>query len=185
MSLPDYSEHFEAPEQGDLQQIAALAREQEEAEREVDDLEAALKLANENLRDISERRLPELMKKVGLQTFTTTDGAKVGIKEKLRCGIPEVRRDQCCDWLEENGQAPVVKRAFHILFGRDEIAWANKFEADLKKRKRALEFARKRWVEPSTLNKVLRDMLADGVDVPMEMFSASIVNITKIERVRE
>jgi hypothetical protein len=184
-TVPSYDEDdFEAPGASDLEQLAKLAHEQEEAEREIEDLQRALSMANDALRDISERRLPELLKKVGMETFTTTDGLRLTTKEKLRCGMPEARRDEGCNWLEANGQAPVVKRAFEILFGRDEEAWAKKFEADLRKRKRALQFKRFRWVEPSTLNKVLRDMLKAGVDVPMEIFSASVINVTKVERVK-
>lgn len=166
----DYGDDVAKPEGGDLATLTNLATQQRAAEMAVEAAEAVLSKAQAVLKDISERTIPTLMKSLGLKEFKTAGGFTITIKEQLRVSVPKHRAQEAVEWVEANGGADLVKRAFHISFGRDEESWAAKFERDLKQRKKPVNVSRSNKVEPSTLKAFLEGKLKAGVDVPLDKF---------------
>ena len=185
MSTPvvqhDYSADVPPAEGGDLATLANLAEQQREAELYVEQMEERLKSAQMRLLDLSDRTIPELMKRLGIKEFKTQSGLFIKIKRQLRVSVPKHRVTEAVAWVENNGGADLVKRAFHIMFGRDEEAWASKFERDLKQRKKPLRVERTQKVEPSTLKAFLEGKLEAGIDVPLETFGGFIQEQAKID----
>jgi hypothetical protein len=188
MSQPqvyDYGDDAkQTAEGGDLATLSNLARQQREAEIAVEAAEAVLKQAQSRLKDLAEHQIPLLMEKLQLKAVWTTDGFLVKLKKQLRISVPKERSNEACDWVENNGGADLVKRAFHIMFGRDEDGWANKFERDLRQRKKPLRVDRTKKVESSTLKAFLEGKLEAGTDVPLETFGGyfqkeSIIELPK------
>lgn len=179
----DYGEYVDSEGPGDnlLAQLAGLAAEQQEAEAEVARLEEALNAAKAALRDISEHRLPELMEEAQMDSFKTKDGLSITVKSVIRAGIPAKNPAPALAWLEDNGHGSLVKREFKIDFGKDEDAWANKFQADLQKRKKAVRCNIKKSVHPQTLQAFIRERLEAGDDIPMALFGAVQQKFTKVE----
>jgi len=177
----DYSADAQKPEGGDLATLTNLALQQREAELAVEAAEAVLSRSQAVLKDISERTIPTLMKTLGLKEFKTSGGLTISIKEQLRVSVPKHRTEEAYSWVEENGGADLLKRAFHISFGRDEEPWAAKFERDLKQRKKPLHVVRSKKVEPSTLKSFLEGKLKVGVDVPLEKFGGFLQEQAIIE----
>ena len=179
----DYSEYLDDDAPGDnvLAMLSGLANAQQEKELEIAQLEEALTKAKAELRDISEHRLPELMEEVGMESFTTKDGLKITVRDVIRAGIPAKNPQPAFNWLEENGHGRLVKREFKIDFGKDEEAWANKFQSDLQKRKKPLRCNIKKSVHPQTLQAFIRERLEAGEDIPLDIFGAIRQKFTKVE----
>lgn len=181
--IPDYSDEVEKPEGGDLAKLAALAQRQRSAEDVVKQCETRLRIAQAALAAIQEKQIPELMEQLGLLDFRTETGLKIKVRKTLRCSTPEENRDACFKFLEDTGNGSVIKRGFTIMFGRDQESWARQFAAQLRRRKRAVNVVETRKVEPSTLNKTLREMLEAGKQVPLEIFKAYWQKSAEVERV--
>lgn len=178
--MHDYSEFREGPGDNLLAQIATTALEQKEAEAEVERCEDALKAAQNRLRLIAEKTLPELMDAARQTQLTTADGIVVKVQEKIRGSLPKGREAPAFAWLEEHGHEDLVKREFKIQFGKDEEAWAKKFEADLRKRKKPVNVSRTDTIHPSTLASFVTEQLEAGVDIPLDAFGVYRQRSTKI-----
>lgn len=176
----DYSEFQETPEESQLAELSRLADRQAEAEREVARAEATLAEAQEKLREVSEKAIPDLMERLGLEKFTTTSGFTVDIKEILRTSITKANADAAHNWLDEHGHGSIVKRLFAITFGKDEEKWAAKFQRDLAQRKKPVNAVISRSVHPSTLKSFVKTSLEEGEDIPLDLFSVHRQRVSKI-----
>lgn len=178
--MHDYSEFKDGPGDNLLAQIAVTALEQKEAEAEVERCQDALKEAQNKLRRISEETLPALMDEAEMATCETRDGIVVKVQEKIRGSLPKGREAPAFAWLEEHGHEDLIKREFKIQFGKDEEAWAKRFESDLLKRKRPVNVVRTDTIHPSTLASFITEQLGAGVDIPLDAFGAYRQRSTKI-----
>ncbi len=178
----DYSD-YTAPTVGSnaLARLAGLAHDQKLAEARVARLQQELQEAQDALMLIAERQLPELMMELRMKDFTTEDGIKIEIKESIHTSIPKAKADQAFEWLEKHGQSGMIKRKFEIAFNRDEEAWANKFRADLAKRKKPVHAKIERKVEPATLKAYVTRQLEAGVDIPQELFGVHRRKLATVE----
>ena len=181
MTTFDYSGFRDAPADNILARLSELAKKQLHAEAEVARLERALKEAQQALQDIKERQVPAVMDEAEMKDFTTRDGLKIKIQEKIRGSIPEATAEQAFAWLEQHKFDNLIKREFKIEFGKDEEAWAKKFMADLAKRKRPLKFQVKRGVHPSTLCAFIAEQLAQGTDIPLDVFGVYRQRTSKVD----
>lgn len=179
--MHDYSDFKDGPGDNVLARISGLALDQKEAEAEVARCEEALKKAQEKLRDIAEHQLPALMDEAEVKECVTKDGIKVKIVEKIRGSIPATTAEKAFAWLEDKGFGKLIKREFKIEFGKGDEAWAKKFEADLRKRKKPLKFDIKRGVHPSTLASFVTEQLQEGVDIPLDTFGVYRQRSSKID----
>ena len=161
--------------------LAGLAHRQVEAEALVAGLEARLKEAKAALVAISEGELPALMDELELEEYKTSNGLKIKIREAIRGSIPKANEEGAFGWLEEKGHERLIKRSFTIEFGKDEETWANRFEGDLKRRKRKLMVKRKKAVAPPTLQSFIKEQLSGGVAIPMDLFGVFRQRTTKVE----
>lgn len=181
----DYSQYKEQPaESGDkLQQISFLADRQRDIELEITRLDDLLKAEKLKLAKVAETELPALMDELELDEITTKSGLKVKVKENIRAQISEERNPAAIAWLEEHGFSNLVRREFVILFNREDSAWANKFQGDMKKRKKQLNVKRKQTVNPSTLKSWVSHELEKGEieDFPEELFGVFKQRVSKVE----
>lgn len=181
----DFTDDDPSNDDSELEKIAKLASRQEKAEQLVKDLTLDLAKAQGALAEISEKQIPELMASLGLDKVTTKDGLDVSIKSTLRASIPQEdlgKQKAAFDWLELHGHEHLIKREIKVQFGKGDTAWANKFEADLRKRKRPLVWDRKMTVHPKTLAAFLSSELEKGTEVPLSTFNAFPQKYAKISR---
>lgn len=181
MTTPDYTNYSEPVGEDKLSQLSDLAKQQVTLEHELLQAEAAVDKAKERIRIISEVSIPLLMEEVGMSEFSTKDGIKVRVAEDIRASIPKARQGEAVVWLDQHGFAGLVKRKFTILFGKDEESWANKFEADLRKRKRELNVGRDATVHPQTLKAWVKEQLECGTDLPLDLFGVFRQRVAKVE----
>jgi uncharacterized protein (DUF927 family) len=179
----DYGKYQDDPPPiGDniIKHLHSLAIDQVAAEALVLSLDEQLRAASEALRELSEKTLPAVMEEINLDTYKTKDGIEIKIGEVVRGSIPKGNETEAFAWLEENNQGRLIKRQFVIEFGKDEERWANKFETDLRRRKRTLAVKRKKGVNPQTLQAFVRSLLAEGQPFPMDVFGIYRQRFTKV-----
>lgn len=179
----DYSAYAneDVPMGGNIMaRLGGLAAEQLQVEARVMTLEAELKQTKETLRHICENKMPTLMEEAGQEDCTVTGGIRIKIKSIIRGSIPANNAKEAFTWLEDNGNGNLIKREFKIDFGKDDDKWADKFERDLKQRKKPLNVKRKKAVHPGTLQAFVREQLEMGVPIPMDVFGVYRQNYSSV-----
>lgn len=160
--------------------LGAKAVELKRLEKKVEQLKAEIK----NTKDVV---LPRLLRELGSETFGTANGPTVEIERKIETAMPVKDKDRYeagIKWLENNDQGACVKYAAMVSFDKGDQATERAFKAYMEAfdRRPHIKYTVEQWVEPQTLNKVVREMLAAGVDVPRELFGVyehDTVKITK------
>jgi hypothetical protein len=175
----DYSAYMGSADEQALDKLNVLAEEQHLAEKEVLACEEALKAAQVKLRDIAEHKLPEYMDSLGLEIFKTKKGLMVNIKEKVRASISADNKPKAFSWMEGNGFGGLIKRTVIVGFGRDQSAQAKELTDKLKEEYPTTSFEQK--VETSTLQAFVREQLAAGSDIPVDIFGVFRQRISVIE----
>ena len=153
-----------------LTQIANLAKRQQEAERAVLVKEDELKQAEAELRLVQEDLLPTAMAEAGMKAFTLDNGAKITVKDDVAVSVPADKKRDAYAWLRENNFGDLIKNTVAIDFGRGED---NSAEA-LKEycQERGMNYSDKEGVHAQTLKAFIKEQMAKGVDVPLELFGA-------------
>ncbi len=169
--------HNSAPD--DLLEITKLAEAQFEAQKKVDKLTEELKDATTALRNIAEKQLPEAMDALGVTIFTTTSGIAVKVSEKIRASLAPEHRPAGFAWLEENGYGAIIKSEVVVAFSRNEIEDAKQLVDALRVSRRLANLERK--VEPSTLTAFIKEQLAQGKDIPLNIFGVYRQRVAKVE----
>ena len=154
-----------------MARLATLAREMADLEQVVIDAEKTLRQAQAALAQIQEKTIPEQMDALGIEEFTATGGLKISIGEVIRASIPKARQEEAVLWLDDHGFGDLVKRKFVVSFQKNEEKWANKFARDLAQRKRELAVTQDKGVHAQTLSAFVREQLAAGNELPMELFN--------------
>ena len=152
-----------------LAQLQRLADQQAQQAAEVAELEAKLTRAKEALRITAENLLPEALDRVGIAEFKTSSGLVISLKEQVRCGITEERAQKAFEWLREHGRGALIKRRIAFDFGTGEEDRVDKL-VELLERNEFSEFDDKQAVNPQTLGAFVRNALAEGLDIPLDLF---------------
>jgi hypothetical protein len=177
----DYSQYSEPVESDKLAQLAVLAQQQIDLEDAIAQDEKKLDAKREELRILAEKTLPELMDGLGMEEFSTRSGLRIKVAEAIRASIPKARQKEAVDWLDDHGYENLVKREFNILFGKEEEAWANRFAADLAKRKHQLNVKQDASVHNRTLVAFVKEQLEEGKELPLDLFGVFRQRYAKIE----
>lgn len=143
----------------DWQAVLAIAQERAKV--------AATKIAN-----LETDLIPSLMASAGgIEKFTLHNGTAITLKDELFASVTQANQQAAFAWLEEHGHADVIKDELKISLGKGEVA-AKRAEALIVacEQNGIDDYARKRAVHPGTLQALLKEQLAEGVDVPKETF---------------
>jgi len=165
----DYSDYTDKPASEDaLAELSRLADQQMDKAVEVEKAEAELKRVTDEYRQIAEVDIPELMQELGLEEFKTTSGLIITIKEAVRASILAAQKAAAFRWLRENGHGALIKRVVKLQFGMgdDELA-----QAAIDKLGDDYDIDDDSSVHAGTLKKFVKEMQAEGKEVPETMFS--------------
>lgn len=166
----DYENEAQAPDQNQLKVISELAARQVRLEMELAQLEADAKAKAKELRQVQETDLPDAMKAAGCKAYTTQDGRGITIKEDISASLSEGKKGPAIEWLRANGYGDIVSDDVTVAFGKGEepaaLALVEKLAED------GLLPVRKTNVNTATLKALIRELRAQGVDVPMETLGA-------------
>tara|TARA_R100000781_G_scaffold106685_1_gene70744 strand:- start:579 stop:1184 length:606 start_codon:yes stop_codon:yes gene_type:complete len=183
-----------APASNSLGAVTDMAQGMYDLEQEIVDLEKLLKEKKQNLTKLAEQDLPDLMQELNIKDFTLNNGAKCEVEEITSGSIPsasaimrakpedrpelEVRQQQCFDWLRSNNAGSMIKSNVEVQFGKDEDKACNEFTKEL--RERNMFYSRATGVHHRTLNSFIKERLADGKDVPNDLFKLYVGRKAKL-----
>lgn len=185
-AAPDLSD-YEAdarlsPEQTEniLSKITNTVHELLTVQREVADCEKALKAAQEREKNLIETQLPMLMDEAKQKRLTTIDGYEVERSEVVRASISQANMSKATAWLIDHGQASIVKRELSLKFGKGEEQRAAEAVDTL--REHNFTPTDKMSVHPQTLGALVRELLAEGKEIPMDLLGVYVQPLVKIKK---
>jgi len=174
--LEDQQQH-----QGDsLKQLAELIKLQMQHEDKIDEAEKELDALKASLREISEKRIPELMLSLNIKTIVHESGANVACEKFYAGSISEERAPAAFEWLREKGLEDLIKRALTVNFGMGQEQEAESLSGSLEQQ--GLDFKDKANVHPQTLKALIKERLESGQELPMDLFGVVTGMKTKIKR---
>jgi hypothetical protein len=165
--------------------IRGLAEEMRVIESRLEKWATEAKKLQQRYNDISGNHLPELMKEVGMSEFKLANGDIISVGDFVSASIPsksaiddadadnrpllEDRRKRAIAWLTKSGGAALIKTAIKATFGKGQSKAATKFYKEISKA--GFEATLDESVHPQTLNKFIKECIAEGIDVPQEPFN--------------
>jgi len=163
-----------------LSQVSKLAQLQLQLEQRVYDLEADLKQAKIDLKQVAEDQLPAAMAEHNVTEFKLADGSSISVAKFYSASIPKDRSDEAFTWLVQNDHGDLIKNQVATNFVRGQEEQAEKFANELAGR--GMPVNTKKWVEPMTLKAWVREKTEDGSNIPHDLFGVFIGEKSKITR---
>lgn len=163
-----------------LNQMTALARNLADLDAEVERHEANLKEAKERARALREETIPSAMQELGLSELKLETGQKLSIKQDVYAAIPSESKDAAYGWLDTNGFGGLIKVEVVANYSKGEAAAALQLQQELVER--GLSARCEQSVHSQTLKAFLREQIADGANVPLDLFGARPVWVAKISK---
>jgi hypothetical protein len=161
-----------------LDQMASLARALVDADASVDKAEVNLKDTKERARALREETIPSAMQELGLEELKLDTGEKLSVKQDVYASIPVAQKEQAFQWLEDNGFGGLIKVEVAADFRKGEVEFAIALFKELQER--GLQVGFDQSVHAQTLKAFLREQLAAGANVPLDLFGARPVWTAKI-----
>lgn len=170
MTEPDPYADFRAATPSNLETLLmSLADDLIAAEEEVARIEKELEAANERVKQLVERTIPEATE--GLDgKLTLKDGRELILKEHIRASIAGEKKDPAIAWLDENGYGSLVKRELVFEFDRKDQAKYQEFVTVLKQAGVEVVMTEKFNVHWQTLTSWVKERLKNGDVIPLETF---------------
>lgn len=167
-------------ENNSLSSVAELAKQAISIEREIEDLEKVVAERKEALRNLTEERIPDALKEIGMSKFEMTDGSIIEVKPFYSASIPADRRGEAYEWLRAHGYDDIIKNTVSVQFGRGEDDAAGELINVIRKQGLLPDQAEK--IESQTLKAWVREMVEQGTEFPTDLFGAYTGLKAKIKR---
>lgn len=150
-----------------LTRLSQLADDLYDAEADVAQLSADLKAAQGDVKTLTEFTIPELMDTLEMAAFTTKAGDSITVQDKLSAKKLTQRHGPALDWLRANSQGGLIKTVVGVPFTAGSEADADELVEQLSGE--GLAAIKSMEVHHSSLAAAIKQMMKDGVDVPMEL----------------
>ncbi len=158
----------------ELQRIVSMAELLVAQQAQVKSIEEQLAVAKAEARKLETEDLPELMRELGIEKFTLSDGSNIEVMDDVECSISEERRGAAMEWLERNGFGGLIKTEVVVRFGKGEHEAAARCAEETGGETRET-------VHPSTLKSFVREQLAAARPIPFETFGIRPYSRVKIK----
>ena len=162
-----------------LTEMSGLAAALVKADQEVEKVEEKLKKTKEQARFLREESIPLAMAELGLERIKLESGQEITVEQVIYASIPKKHQFEAFNWLEANGFAGLIKVDVSAKFGRSEAKEAEALFGELEERGLASNL--KQSVHPQTLKAFIREQVAEGNPIPMDLFGARPVMTAKIK----
>lgn len=149
------------------------------ADEKVAKAEKALTEAKKKAQTLREETIPGMMEELGITRLDHRSGRVVTVKQEVYASIPADNKEAAHRWLEEHDHGDLIKVDVTAKYGKGDIKKAIKLWEQLEKK--GLNVAFKESVHASTLKAFLREQLAAGKKVPLNLFGARPVLTTVIK----
>jgi len=155
----------------DLSNITHMAAHVVADEKEVARIEEMLTEAKKRLRKVQDFDLPEAMLACNMETFTTSNGLKVSVKETLTASISKANKQAAAKWLLENELGALVKEDVIIGFDNGASEAVNAL-VKLLAENGVTNVSTHESMNTASVKAGIKELLAQGKDVPLELFGA-------------
>ena len=171
---------FAGVKDSDVQRLADMVLSQITAEDRIAALSAEMEGVQADLKNLSEVGLPALMDEIGLASMIMSDGSRLVIKKGIKANISKERQPEAFGWLRARGHDSLIKNVVTAKFGKGEEGDAQLL-LDYCVEK-GLVHDRKESIPWNTLAAFVKEQIADGVDIPFELFGVFETKVAKITR---
>lgn len=154
-----------------IQSISLMIKRLQGLKEEIESLNKRSAELSKSYEILAKRDLPEAMRVAGMSQFTTDNGFKVSIKEDIFASIAEKNKQAAFAWLAEHGFGDLIKTSVDVSFGRGEHERVAELLNNLNEHGYQ-NYGLKEGVHPGTLKAFLREQIAQGKEVPLELFGA-------------
>ena len=142
--------------------------------------EAELKTAKEDFNRLRLDVLPEMFFELELSELKLRSGEKIIVNSDLTAAIKPKDKAAAHAWLNEHGFGGIIKTQVSVAFDKGQHDEAEELWSELAPKFSAVNFDEK--VHPGTLRSFIKEQLAEGHEVPMELFGVFPFNVAKLER---
>lgn len=162
----------------ELRLVSQLAQRQLDLEEELENAELEVKRVKAELDQVRTVDLPNALAELGVESWTLTGGYKITCKPRYYASIPKDNKEAAFTWLKEHDLDSVIKNVVSTEFGKGEYALATQAVQELI----SLGFRPRQEmsVHPMTLKSLVKDLLERGVEFPLDLFGAGVVQETVI-----
>lgn len=183
----DFSQLVDDPEEGltpeRLASLTAMLKREAELAHEITELESGLKDLKAEQRKLVEVTIPELLADAQLDELKLADGTKVTVKENLRVSTTGKWRDPINEFLERTGQEDLIRNELTLAFPADADELVDEAIESLRDFGLLPEnHKRNRYVNAQSFAALLREMLRDGEEVPLDDLGAHVQKFADITR---
>jgi hypothetical protein len=137
-----------------------------------------LKDAKEFARVLREETVPCAMQEMGLDELKLSTGQHISIRQEVYASIPVSCKDVAFRWLSDHGFGGLIKIAVTTQFAKGEQL--NAIELTKTLQTMGLQPQLDQSVHPQTLKAFLKEQLAHGANIPLDIFGARPVWTAKI-----
>jgi hypothetical protein len=167
-----------------LAQITNLVRELRDARADVATAEAVLKKHADRVRVLEQVAIPTAMREAQQERLRTSDGWDVELTETVRASIPADRLSEALAWLVAHDHASLIKRQLTLAFGREP--------GEAERARHLLDLILpegyvpddRQSVHAGTLTAAVKEMLANGVEVPRDLLGVFIQPMVKVKEAK-
>lgn len=150
------------------------------ADKEVKRLTDELKEAKKKYNAIAMDSLPELLKEIGVNSVELSDGTKIEVRSDLSASITKAKHDIAMKWLIDNDYGGIIKTNVTVAFGAEpaEQEQAAELTGALLQTYDGVSY--KAAVHPATLKSFVKERLAAGEELPLDLFSVHQYSIATL-----
>lgn len=175
--------------------VIELARKMVKLELEIRAATEFIQIKSDELDRIKTEQMPDLMRSCSVTSLDLTSGWSLGLYPVFRASLPAMstiekaapeesavlagRLEAGLKWLRANKAADVIRDTIKVDLGPGQAKVANAIMKFIKTFKVGAERSQK--VHPSTLNKLLKEKIANGVDVPMDTFGVFSGEVAEVK----
>jgi len=156
------------PDDSGLSVVSQVAVQVIAQEKKYMALAEELSAAQEHLRELTERTLPDAMAQVGLTEFTTTTGYKITVEEVVTASIAKKNHEKAMAWLRKHGHGDLIKGTLTVPFGKGEEADIEQISAFTEDH--GFGYEKKVNIHHSTLRALAKRQVEAGKPLPKSIF---------------
>lgn len=163
-----------------MERMVSMAKEVVDTEQLVGELEENLDSIKKRLNHLKTKEMPDLMAEVGVTEVALENGTKVQVKDFVAGSLPKdpSAREKAIAWVVEHDGEDTVRTTLTIEFEKREHNSAMALSDDL--RKQGFEPVVQSGIHPQTLLSLVREMLEEGTEVPLDTLGLYAGRTTKV-----
>ena len=167
------------PAQNEMEELSKLIKIMQLKQVAADIKAKELAIINEDIRVLSEIKIPEKFLQMNIQEIKMENGSKVTISKVYNASISG-REVEAFGWLKENGMDDLIKHEVKLNFGKGEDEIAATLVAALREQDYIVDD--KKTVHPQTLKAFVKEQIEIGnPNFKRETFGVFIIDRTKIK----